>query len=79
MKVSELIEYLQQLDPDRIVVMARDSEGNGFNEMNHLYTCTYGDGGTFIEALTPELEEQGYSEEDVYQGDDGQPAVSLWP
>ena len=36
MKVSQLIELLNSLDPDAIVLLSQDSEGNGFEKL-HSY------------------------------------------
>ena len=33
MKVSELIEALQEMDPDSLVIMQKDSEGNGYSPL----------------------------------------------
>ena len=76
MTVRELIELLQQEDGERIVVLSRDEEGNGFQPLVDVATAAYRDGDTGIEELTEELREQGYSEEDVMKGT---PAVVLWP
>lgn len=32
MKVKELIERLEKINPDFDVILCKDSEGNGFNE-----------------------------------------------
>ncbi len=77
MKVRELIELLQRQDPERIVILAIDEEGNGFSPVHQVEPAMYLDGETGLEALTPELEDQGYSDEDVMQG--GEKAVVLWP
>lgn len=77
--VKELIEQLARLDPDAVVIMQRDPEGNGYapcsgaegNGAWNIKDREYG-----YAALTPELESQGYSEEDVMTG---VPAVVIWP
>jgi hypothetical protein len=33
MRVKELIELLQQEDPERLVIVSKDGEGNGFSPM----------------------------------------------
>ena len=76
MTVKELIERLQAEDQDRIVVLSRDAEGNGFDTLHTIETASYEDGEIGIEALTDDLIKQGYGEEDVREG---QPALVLWP
>ena len=76
MTVKELIKKLQKEDPNRIVVLSIDEEGNGFKELADVQTASYQDGETGLEKLTPELKKQGYSEEDLL---DGTPAIVLWP
>jgi len=80
MTVKELIERLREIDQDRIVVMSMDPEGNGFFPLGDLETYAFtkedGCGEIGIEELTDELREQGYTEEDIKEG---QPAVCLWP
>lgn len=77
MTVKELIERLQKEDPERIVVLSIDPEGNGYNELRAIETYTYSDGEIGIEELTPDLEKAGYSEGDMIEG--GKKAVVLWP
>ena len=81
MKVKELIEKLQQCDPEDIIVLAKDEEGNGFNMLGDIDEAIYVPchKETYLRELTPELEEQGYTEEDFYDGEDGQLAIVLWP
>jgi len=82
MRVKELKELLKSVDDDRIVVMSRDGEGNGFSplgdlddESTYLADSTWsGDCG--IEKLTPELKKQGFTEEDI---NGGEKALVLWP
>jgi len=81
MTVKELIELLEKEDPDRIVVMAKDSEGNSYSPLSDLGTGIYKartkwSGEVGLEKLTPELIAAGYSEEDVISG---QPALIVSP
>lgn len=81
MKVKDLIKLLQKEDPNRLVVMSKDSEGNGFSPLADMSTESYAADSTWsgeigLEKLTPELEKKGYTEEDVL---DGKPALVLWP
>ena len=81
MTVKELIELLSKQDPDDLVVLSMDSEGNGFNEMADYSIMNYRTGGYAgdigYRELTEEMEKQGYAEEDVML--DGQPCIVLWP
>ena len=82
MTVKELIADLQQEDGDRLVVMASDGEGNKYSPLSAYDTGAYTPESTWsgevgLEKLTPELEKQGYSEEDV--AEDGVPALILYP
>ena len=76
--IKQLIEELQGYDPDRVVVLSIDPEGNGYNALYNIepyaWDATHGEIG--LEFLTDELREQGYNENDVK---DGQPCVVLWP
>jgi hypothetical protein len=81
--VKELREALEGYDDDRIVVMSRDEEGNGFSPLYEIGTSSYvSDGGSYGEIglepedLTDEMRAKGYSEEDVKEG---QKAIVLWP
>ena len=81
MTVKELIEKLKDEDPDRIVVLQKDAEGNGFSPLYSYWlgsyvaeTTWYGE--MWLEELTEEDIEVGFTEEDVKQG---QKAVSLTP
>lgn len=83
MKVSQLIKFLQEENPDREVILASDPEGNSF----HLFSgvierCAYrkddfGDVEIGLERLTPKLKKQGYTEEDLVEG--GRPALVIFP
>ena len=81
MTVGELIKDLQAFDEDRIVILAKDEEGNGFSPLADLDPSSYKADNTYsgevgLEELTPELIAAGYSEEDVLEG---QKALVLWP
>ena len=76
--VKELIELLQGFDPDALMIMQRDPEGNGYAPLSGAEDGTWdADAGEYGYAeLTPELESKGYYEDDMI---DGEPAVVLWP
>ena len=82
MTVKELIEKLQQEDPERIVIISKDSEGNNFSPLSDLSAYAYDpetirSGDIGIEKLTDENREQGYTIENIVV--DGQKAIVLWP
>lgn len=83
MTVRELIERLQGIDPDRIVIIQKDAEGNAYSPLEgvdggnvaFLAGSTYS-GYVGLQELTPELRQQGYTREDII---DGQPCCVLYP
>lgn len=76
--VKDLITILKSIEnKDRVIILSRDEEGNGFAPLAELWASAYKDGDVGIEELTQKLEEQGYSEEDVIKN--GQPCVVFWP
>lgn len=89
MKVSELIEQLELLNPDDEVWMAGDPEGNYFRPYSgdisesavapDTYTRSFGE--TYLRKLTPDLEKMGYTEEDTigYYYDEWKNIVVIWP
>ena len=85
MTVDELRAQLEGVDGSRIVVMSSDGEGNSFSPLADLddesvYVAEYTWSGDIrYPILTDELRQHGYTEEDVYTGDDAVPALVLWP
>lgn len=79
MKVKELIELLSAEFPDDEVVLAIDEEGNGFSSVNGISKSVFDGEYIYLRELTPELETQGFTEEDMYTGEDGKKCVVLWP
>ena len=82
MTVAELVAQLQLLDQDRIVILQKDAEGNGFSPLESVWGgngCYRPDntwsGEVGYEKLTKELIELGYEDDDVIT--DGQKAVIL--
>ena len=81
MTVKELIESLSNLNPEAIVVKSKDDEGNAYHELFHIETgMVIGNPGEhYLELgykeLTPDLIEDGYTEEDLT---DGPEAVVLY-
>lgn len=81
MTVRELIEFLQTEDPRRLVIIAKDAEGNGHSPLSSYWTGAYAADSTWsgevgLEELTKEDKEAGYSEEDIIKG---VPALILAP
>jgi hypothetical protein len=85
MTIRELIEELKTYPQDSVVVMSEDGEGNGYSPLSGFSDGVYVPESTWNgdyhvgRALTKELEEAGYTEEDVYDGEDAQDCVVLWP
>ena len=82
MTVAELVKMLKAFEPDRVVVLQKDAEGNGYSPLIEAYpgmyraeTTWYGDVG--LEALDDGLRERGFTEEDVMH--DGERALVLVP
>lgn len=83
MKVKDLIKQLESEDPERIVVMAKDGEGNGYSPTSDYWLGIYVPDSTWSGAVFCERDggkpPEGYGEEDCYDGEDGQPALILCP
>lgn len=84
MTVRELIARLQEMDPDRTVIMQSDAEGNGHSPLlgldgNVVYIPESTWSG-YIRDEMPPTEDESYDEEDSYY-EDGDPmrAVVLFP
>lgn len=82
MIVKELKIQLENVDENRLVVMAKDAEGNGYSPLaalddasTYLADSTWS-GEVGIEKLTPELKKDGFTKEDVIGG---VKALVLWP
>jgi len=77
-KVKALIEELQKLDPELYVALSSDAEGNTYNFLEGINTnCRYHDGEVYLAALTDDLIDNGYSEEDV--SEEGIECVVFYP
>jgi len=75
MTVGKLKKLLEKVDDNRMVILQKDSEGNGYSPLsdichdNVIYkpdSTWSGDIG--LEKLTPALIKIGYSEDDVIKG-----------
>ncbi len=78
MKAKELIKILQE-DPEREIVLSRDSEGNGYGALYSVSACKFNkkEAEIGLEELTPDLKAIGYSEDDVMKN--GVKAFVLYP
>lgn len=83
MKVRELIAQLEAMDGERIVILQKDGEGNGYSPLagvdgtNVAYAAaTTWSGECGLEQLTDKARADGYGHADVV---DGPPAVCLYP
>jgi len=76
----ELIKALADVPDDTLVVLASDAEGNSHDEVYGVYTnCQFdlNSREVGLAALTPQLEDLGYGEEDVMTS--GVPCVVIAP
>ncbi len=81
--VGSLINILEKFDPERVVIIAKDAEGNDFSPLSEITMAAYlpqtTHWGTIgLEELTGDLEDLGYSEDDVVQKG-GIPCIILEP
>ena len=81
MKVKDLVAKLLKEDQEAILIVQKDSEGNGYSPLAGIDTGMYQQEDTWYGefgygALTDELIAQGYTEEDII---DGEAAVVLYP
>jgi len=79
MTVRELIALLEKEDPERIVIMAKDPEGNGYSPLYGMWSGAYlaettWSGQAGMEELTTEDIADGCTTEDIV---DGVPAIVL--
>jgi hypothetical protein len=84
MNVKELKEFLNNFDDNDLVVLSVDEEGNSFSPLASVEEANYVEdnpfnGYIYLRELTPELEEAGFTEEDVYYGENAIEAVVLYP
>lgn len=84
MTVGELIARLKKEDPNRVVILSRDVEGNGFSPLYGIWTGAYlpnlhhpWDVNVGLEELTEEDRDNGYGEDDLLPG--GEPALIMTP
>ncbi|MCP6727326.1 MAG: hypothetical protein KJI69_04955 [Patescibacteria group bacterium] len=81
MKVKDLIKELQEVDPERMLIMSSDAEGNSHSPLYSISEGAYLADSTYsgeygLEKLTNEDIEYGYTIEDLI---DGEKAICLHP
>lgn len=85
MTVRELRRLLENQDPSALVVLSADAEGNHMSPCGGIEAATYvgrspWSGECYLPELTPELEAQGYTAEDVRTVESGaENALVLYP
>lgn len=88
MTVKRLIEELQKYDPETVVVMSSDAEGNGYSPLAGIYTGEYVPNSTwsgeiYYDEEDDELEEEEIDEDDEVEEFDGSyeiyPCIILTP
>lgn len=81
MTVKEFIEILNKFNEDRIVILSKDSEGNGFSPLEEASAGSYRPETSWVGEVESEPiadTPPEYIEDDVYRKP-GKPAVVLWP
>ena len=84
-KVKELINMLQKEDPEAVIIMSSDGEGNNYSPLSDLGDIDYVPDGTcrgdiYMRELTKEDIEQGFTEEDLGPDDPERvKAIVLYP
>ena len=74
-KVKELIKLLQEEDPEAVIIMSEDSEGNTYSPLGELTVADYipdgpRQGDIYMRELDEKDIEQGFTEEDLGPIDD---------
>lgn len=86
MKIQDLIDLLKGCDPEGLVVMSSDGEGNMYSPLSGADTkmAYVAENERFghvrFTALTDELRKRGYSEGDcVQEGETAVPCIIFYP
>ena len=84
--VAEMMDILSQMDPNAIVILARDAEGNGYYEFDSIDSDgtmyipdRLGHGEIKYAVLTDEMKDNGYGSDDLAETGQGIPCVVLYP
>lgn len=80
MKIKELLEQLNNIDPETEIIMSSDDEGNSFRKLHEIQiNMSYRNDGYEVEVghsvLTDEMKLEGYTEDDIF---DGEKCIILW-
>jgi hypothetical protein len=78
MTVSQLMDVLENCNPDAVVIMVGDEEGNYYCRVSDVDENLYinEDGEVGFNCITQELRDNGYSDEDLVVGEE---CVALTP
>jgi hypothetical protein len=82
MRVKELKKLLENINDERMVILQKDAEGNGYSPCRGIDdNCAYDADSTYSgtigkQVLYEEDKKRGYSEEDISKG---KPALVLYP
>ena len=78
MKVKQLIKILEQANPEDLVVLSRDPEGNGYMKVDEvsINSYNYNEGEIGLRQLSEAQKEKGFTDEDVMEG---KSCVVVWP
>jgi hypothetical protein len=78
MTVAEVMGLLEGQNPDAIVVMAGDEEGNYYSTISGIEGDLYmnDDGDVGYNTMNQELRDEGYTDDDLVVGE---PCVVLYP
>lgn len=78
--VKQLKKVLEAYEDDTIVVLQRDSEGNGYSPMAGLWPGTYVPDTRYYGDMYDEEELDNYEDLSLYaRENDGKPAVCFYP
>ena len=83
MKVKTLKKLLQNYNDEDEIIMAKDEEGNYFSplvsleEVLYVPETTYS-GTVYLKGLNDDLRDIGFTEEDLYDGNNGVNAIALY-
>jgi hypothetical protein len=83
-KVKDFKKLLELYNEEDIIVMSSDGEGNNFSPFSDMEKVIYVpineySGEIYNRELTKEMRENGWSDEDLYDGNDGINAIVLYP
>lgn len=81
MTVKELIDILSTADPNAVIVVSSDEEGNSYRYAHNIDATDLNCEGSWeveigLRKLTQEYIDRGYTDEDVLE--DGTPCVVIW-